>query len=105
MDALGGKDDFIRGLVAAVSRRVPQTDLLVVDWWPADPCAISLARRSNPGRLAFVSRPPEFRGEYLLSCEFAARQDVAPVHNIEADPFGNDLDALANVIATHLGAA
>ena len=85
-------------------RRLPGAELVVVDWWKADPYAIALALRSNPGRLAYVSRPPEFKGLYLLSCEFAARHDLEPKHNVEADPFG-DLEALARVIAEHFGNA
>ena len=85
-------------------RRLPQADLLVVDWWKADPYAIVLALRSAPGRFAYISRPEWLKGPYLLSCEFAGRHDVEPQHNVESDPF-SDLDALASVIATHLGAA
>lgn len=104
MDALGTKHESIRNLVADVLRRLPGTELIVVDWWKPDPYAIGLALRSDPGRLAFVSRPPGFGGMYLLSCEFAAKPELEPHHNIEADPF-DDLDSLASVIAEHLGAA
>ena len=104
MDTLDTKHESIRVLVAEVLRRLPGAEVVVVDWWKADPHAICLALRSAPGRLAYVSRPLEFRGRYLLSCEFAARHDVEPQHNVEADPF-NDLDALARTIAEHLGAA
>ena len=104
MDIIDTKHESIRVLVAEVRRRLPDGELMVVDWWKADPYAIALALRSDPGRFAFVSRPPHFRGLYLLSCEFAARQDLEPHHNMEADPF-SDLDALASTIAQHLGAA
>jgi hypothetical protein len=104
VDTLGTKHESIRFLVAEVLRRLPAVELTVVDWWKADPYAVALALRSDPGRLAFISRPPDFKGLYLLSCEFAARDDLEPHHNVEADPF-NDLDALASVIAEHLGAA
>ena len=104
VDTLRTKHESIRVLVAGVLRRLPGADLVVVDWWKADPYAIALALRSDPGRLAYVSRPPDFKGLYLLSCEFAARHDLEPHHNIEADHF-DDLDALATVIAKHLGAA
>ena len=101
MDTLDTKHESIRTVVTEVRRRLPGAELMVVDWWKADPYAIGLALRSHPGRLAFVSRPPEFEGRYLLTCEFAARHDLAPEHGIEADPF-SDLDALANTIAQHL---
>lgn len=104
MDTLDTKQESIRVLVEEVRRRLPAGELMVMDWWKADPCAIALALRSDPGRLAFVSRPHWLRGSYLLSCEFAASHDLEPRHNIEADPF-SDLDALAKTIAEHLGAA
>jgi hypothetical protein len=104
VDTIGTKHESIRVLVAEVLRRLPGAELVVLDWWKADPYAIALARRSAPGRLAYVSRPPDFGGLYLLSCEFAARHDVEPHHKVEADPF-SDLDALAGAITQHLGAA
>jgi hypothetical protein len=104
MDTLAAKHETIRVLVADVLRRLPEADLIVMDWWKADPYAICIALHSNPGRLAYVSRPPEFRGLYFLSCEFAAKHDVEPHHNIEADYY-SDLTVLATHIAEHLGAA
>ena len=103
MVIINAKHESIRALVAEVQCRLPDGELIVVDWWKADPYAIALTLRSDPGRLAFVSRPHWLEGRYMLSCEFAARQDLEPQHNIEADPF-SDLDALANTIAEHLGA-
>jgi hypothetical protein len=104
VDPLVTKHESIRILVAEVLRHLAGAELTVVDWWKADPYAIALALRSDPRRLAYISRPPDFGGLYLLSCEFAARHDVEPQHNVEADPF-SDVDALARVIAGHLGAA
>lgn len=104
MDTIDTKHESIRVLVAEVMRRLPGAELMVVNWWKADPYAIGLALRSDPGRLAYISRPRDFKGLYLLSCEFAARHDLEPRHNVEADPF-DDLDALASTIAEHLGAA
>ena len=104
VDTLGSKHESIRVLVAEVLRRLPGTELVLVDCSKADPYAIALALRADSGRLAYISWSPDFGGMYLLSCEFAARPDWEPHHNIEADPF-DDLDALARVIAEHFGAA
>jgi len=100
VDILDTKHESIRVLVTEVLRHLPEAELVIMDWLEGSPYAIGLALRSNPARLAYISKMGNVKGLYLLSCETAPRRD----HNIEADPF-DDLNALAAAIAAHLGAA
>ena len=104
MEILNTKHASLRALVAEVLRHLPESELMVLDWWDGDPHALALAVRSDPARRAYVSSAPDVNGLYMLSCEFTARLDSEPYHNIESDPF-SDLSALATTIAEHLGSA
>jgi len=104
MDILGRKDDSLRMLVGELAQRLPPGSFVVVDHWEADPFAIGLASPRNHGRLAYVTSDRDIHGRYFMSRELPSDTDLAPFREAGCDQF-EDVNALAQAVALHLGAA
>jgi len=104
MDILGTKDPSLRTLVSELVRRLPPNTFVVVDNWGADPFAIGLARPSDHQHLVYICSDRDVDGRYFIARELPARHDLEPFRSTGVEQV-DDVDAIAQVVATHLGAA
>jgi hypothetical protein len=104
MDILGKKDRSLRELVSNLAERLPPKSFIVVDRWEADPFAIGLARPSDPDHLVFITSDRDVNGRFFMLRQLPSDSDRVPHRAAGADQF-QDIEALADAIADHLGAA